>query len=207
MARVIVVPGLAVHAYAELPVRHLSDNGHVATLLDPPGWRGVDHDLERYGRNLAADIDHDGVPVDVLIGLSVGTQAATVAASLTSLGGQQVVLGVDDRDLRAHSWALDAYLDNTEPYSDVNVFLFEHGTKSPGIATPEEVAEVISRHGARAHFDGLDPERFPHDIGTLGRYGRIFAQLPRARKPWSPLGISDVLHGLADAGLFITTAG
>ena len=85
MARVIVVPGLAVHAYAELPVRHLSDNSHVATLLDPPGWRGVDHDLERYGRNLAADIDHDGVPVDVLIGLSVGTQAATGAASLTSL--------------------------------------------------------------------------------------------------------------------------
>jgi pimeloyl-ACP methyl ester carboxylesterase len=85
MARVIVVPGLAVHAYAELPVRHLSDNGHAATLLDPPGWRGVDHDLERYGRKLAADIDHDGVPVDVLIGLSVGTQAATVAASLTSL--------------------------------------------------------------------------------------------------------------------------
>jgi hypothetical protein len=103
--------------------------------------------------------------------------------------------------------ALDAYLDNTEPYSDVNVFLFEHGTKSPGIATPEEVAEVISRHGARAHFDGLDPERFPHDIGTLGRYGRVFAQLPRARKPWSPLGISDVLRGLADGGLFITTAG
>jgi pimeloyl-ACP methyl ester carboxylesterase len=85
MARVIVVPGLAVHAYAELPVRHLSDNGHAATLLDPPGWRGVDHDLERHGRKLAADIDHDGVPVDVLIGLSVGTQAATVAASLTSL--------------------------------------------------------------------------------------------------------------------------
>jgi pimeloyl-ACP methyl ester carboxylesterase len=85
MAHVIVVPGLAVHAYAELPVRHLSDNGHAATLLDPPARRGVDHDLERYGRKLAADIDHDGVPVDVLIGLSVGTQAATVAASLTSL--------------------------------------------------------------------------------------------------------------------------
>jgi hypothetical protein len=85
MARVIVVPGLAVHAYAELPVRHLSDNGHAAKLLDPPGWRGVDHDLERYGRKLAADIDDDGAPVDVLIGLSVGTQAATLAASLTSL--------------------------------------------------------------------------------------------------------------------------
>jgi len=81
MARVLVVPGLAVHAYAELPVRHLRDNGHDAELLEPPAWRGVDHDLELYGQKLAADIDHDGAPVDVLI----GTQAAAVAASLTSL--------------------------------------------------------------------------------------------------------------------------
>lgn len=85
MARVVVVPGLAVHAYAELPVRHLCDNGHDATLLDPPAGRGVDHDLERYGQKLAADIDQHGDVVDVLIGLSVGTQAASVAASLTSL--------------------------------------------------------------------------------------------------------------------------
>jgi hypothetical protein len=81
MARVIVVPGLAVRAYAELPVRHLRDNGHDAKLLEPPAWRGVHHDLERYGRKLAADIDHHGALVDVLIGLSAGTQAVTVAAS------------------------------------------------------------------------------------------------------------------------------
>src|SRR5687767_9581895 len=31
-ARVIVVPGLAVHAYAELPVQHLCDNGYDASL-------------------------------------------------------------------------------------------------------------------------------------------------------------------------------
>ena len=85
MARVLVVPGLAVQAYAELPVRHLCDNGHDAKLLNPPAWRGVDHDLKRYGQKLAADIDHDGLPVDVLIGLSVGTQAAAVAACSTSL--------------------------------------------------------------------------------------------------------------------------
>jgi hypothetical protein len=84
-ARVIVVPGLAVHAYAEPPVRHLRDNGYDARLLSPPAWRGIDHDLERYGRSLAADIDREGTAVDVLIGLSVGTQAAAVAASLTDL--------------------------------------------------------------------------------------------------------------------------
>lgn len=81
----IVVPGLAVHGYAEPPVRHLRDNGYDAKLLSPPAWRGVDHDLERYGRNLAADIDREGAPVDVLVGLSVGTQAAAVAASSTDL--------------------------------------------------------------------------------------------------------------------------
>jgi hypothetical protein len=80
MVRVIVVPGLAVHAYAELPVQHLRDNGYDARLLQPPAWRGVEHDLERYGRKLATDIDRDGVPVNVLIGLS-----AAVAASLTDL--------------------------------------------------------------------------------------------------------------------------
>jgi pimeloyl-ACP methyl ester carboxylesterase len=83
--RVIVVPGLAVHAYAELPVQHLRNNGYNATLLQPPAWRGVEHDLERYGRNLAAEIARDGAPIDVLIGLSAGTQAAAVAASLTEL--------------------------------------------------------------------------------------------------------------------------
>jgi pimeloyl-ACP methyl ester carboxylesterase len=66
-------------------VQHLRDNGYDARLLQPPAWRGVEHDLERYGRNLATDIDRDGVSVDVLIGLSAGTQAAAVAASLTDL--------------------------------------------------------------------------------------------------------------------------
>jgi hypothetical protein len=85
-ARVIVVPGLAVHAYAELPVQHLRDNGYDASLLQPPAWRGVEHDLERYGRNLAADIDRDGVPVDVLIGLSAGTQGGCRGCILDRLG-------------------------------------------------------------------------------------------------------------------------
>jgi pimeloyl-ACP methyl ester carboxylesterase len=56
-----------------------------ARLLQPPAWRGVEHDLERYVRNLAADIDRAGAPVDVLIGLSAGTQAAAVTASGTDL--------------------------------------------------------------------------------------------------------------------------
>ena len=91
-ARVIVVPGLAVHAYAKPSVRHLQDNGYDARLLSPPTWRGIDHDLEQYGRNLAANIDREGAPVDVLIGLSVGTQAAAVAAASTGLVKRLVLI-------------------------------------------------------------------------------------------------------------------
>jgi hypothetical protein len=100
--------------------------------------------------------------------------------------------------------SLDEYLDLAEPYRDVNVFLFEHGAESPGIATPGDFQKVVRRHGAAAHFDGLDPRRFPHDIGTLDRYGRVFDQLPRARHPWSPLPVDGALRGLAAAGLSIT---
>jgi hypothetical protein len=103
--------------------------------------------------------------------------------------------------------ALEAYLDNAEPFSDANVFLFEHGANSPGIATPQEFERVIRRHGTRAHFDGLDRKRFPHDIGTLGRYSEVFDRLPRARQPWSPLPVEDTLRGLAAAGLSATTIG
>jgi hypothetical protein len=102
--------------------------------------------------------------------------------------------------------ALQEYLGKAEPYRDVNVFLFEHGTSSPGIATPQDFRSVVHRHGAAAHFDGLDAERFPHDIGTLGRYGRVFDQLPRARHPWSPLPVNEALPGLSAAGLSVTTS-
>lgn len=57
MARVIAVPGLAVRAYVAPPVQHLRNHGYDATLLQPPAWRGVDQDLELYGRHLAADIE------------------------------------------------------------------------------------------------------------------------------------------------------
>ena len=99
---------------------------------------------------------------------------------------------------------LDDYLDKAGPYADVNVFLFQHGAESPGIVGPEDFRSVINRRGAAAHFDGLEPGRFPHDIGTLGRYDRVFDQLPRARHPWSPLPVEEALDGLATAGLSVT---
>jgi pimeloyl-ACP methyl ester carboxylesterase len=85
MTRVLVVPGLAVRRYAERSVAHLRQGGYDARLLPAPAWRGVEDHLERYGQALAADIDRASVPVSALVGLSVGTQAAAVAAASTPL--------------------------------------------------------------------------------------------------------------------------
>ena len=100
--------------------------------------------------------------------------------------------------------ALDEYLTSTEPYEDVHVFLFEHGVRSPGIAGPDDFAAVVRRHGATPHLDGLDPQKFPHDIGTLSRYDRAFEQLPRARHPWTPLVVDEALSSLKAAGVSVT---
>jgi pimeloyl-ACP methyl ester carboxylesterase len=82
VSSVLVVPGLAVQGYAAVAVGALRAAGFDAELLDPPSWRGVPADLELYGRQLGERLRDEGRPVAVLIGLSVGTQAAAVAAAL-----------------------------------------------------------------------------------------------------------------------------
>ena len=83
----------------------------------------------------------------------------------------------------------------------VRLLLFQHGADSPGIARPADWTAVIEKYGARADFLGLDTDKFPHDIGFLGRYGPRLATLPHARRLWSPLDVNTALTGLAAAGL------
>lgn len=82
---------------------------------------------------------------------------------------------------------LNDFLEQSPPFTDVDVMLFQHGVMSAGIARPDAWDKVIRAHGARPHFPGLVRSKFPHDIGYLGRYGRALSTLPSAEKPWQPL--------------------
>jgi hypothetical protein len=97
--------------------------------------------------------------------------------------------------------ALEAHLARVPPYRAVDVLLFQHGVCSEGIARPDEWLAAARRHGAEARLLAVDPRRFPHDVASLGRYGRALAALPRATRPWSPLRVDRALDGLAAAGL------
>ena len=86
-------------------------------------------------------------------------------------------------------------------YRAVDVLLFQHGACSEGIAGPDAWLAVAAGTAPKPDLLALDPRRFPHDVASLGRYDRALAALPRATRPWTPLGIDDALDGLAAAGL------
>ena len=92
--------------------------------------------------------------------------------------------------------ALSDYLDHAEPFTDVHLFLFQHGVMSEGIATPDEFCAVARDHGARPHLEAVRRSKFPHDIGSLGRYGDVFARLPAATRPWAALEVDTALRDL-----------
>jgi pimeloyl-ACP methyl ester carboxylesterase len=80
--RVVVVPGLAVHRYVRDPCAALAEHGCDVELETAPGARGAPAHLDAYGKWLATRLRTSST-VDLLIGLSVGAQAAAVAAATT----------------------------------------------------------------------------------------------------------------------------
>jgi hypothetical protein len=196
MTRVIAVPGLAVRAYVAPPVQHLRSHGYDATLLQPPAWRGVDQDLELYGRHLAADIDNDGAPVDVLIGLSAGSQAATVAASLTSLVSRLVLVSPTvDPAYRSMIKQLYVFV-RGDPHD--NSAFYQHVPDWARAGIPRIFRGFAS--AIALHLEDILP-RVTADITIC----KVFDQLHRAEQPWSPLSVEEALRGLAATGLSVTT--
>jgi pimeloyl-ACP methyl ester carboxylesterase len=97
---VLVVPGLAVSRYLEPAVAALSRRGREVRLLSAPGAPGAECDLRRYGEALGETLGHGGDAV--LVGVSVGCQAAGVAAASAGVG--HLVLVSPTVDPRVRSW-------------------------------------------------------------------------------------------------------
>ncbi|HEV7741800.1 MAG TPA: hypothetical protein VGO65_05225 [Pseudolysinimonas sp.] len=83
MSRILVVPGMAVREYARPACEAVETRGHRVELLRAPSWRGLPVGLDDYGHRIAAQLDRDAVDVDLLIGLSVGTQVVAATATRT----------------------------------------------------------------------------------------------------------------------------
>lgn len=79
-----------------------------------------------------------------------------------------------------------AYLDDAEPYDEIDLGLFSHGTCSIGYATIQEWDQVLRRARAEGRYCGTDPQIYPQDFASNVRFHEQLAQrrpLPSVSDP------------------------
>lgn len=101
--------------------------------------------------------------------------------------------------------SLERHLQRADRYRKVYVLGFQHGVRSPGVAMPDDFLTTIARHGAEPELLAVRAAEWPHDIGSLARYGAALDALPTAQRPWSPLSPAAATEALgstlADSGV------
>jgi pimeloyl-ACP methyl ester carboxylesterase len=82
--------------------------------------------------------------------------------------------------------SLEKYLDGTQPYAEILLTLFQHGTEGVGVAPIERWRELLGRAGTRG-----DPRLHPRDFGSFGRFHRQLAGMARHTPP-APLTLDEL---------------
>ena len=210
MSSVWIVPGLAVHRYAIPAADALRGNGHDVRLVEPPGWPGRPAELDRYGEALAAEIADTVGGVDLLVGLSVGGQAAAVAAATTpGIPRLLLVSPTIDPDHRTRRALLAGWLRGEDhpdspgtrthlpdwrragPVRIYRTFASVLTVQLEQILPTVDAAVTI----AHADHDQLSSHAYAVELARLGR--ARFLVLPNAPHSW-PVGDHDVFCRLVD---------
>ena len=130
-----------------------------------------------------------GMPDDRL----VVEQFLYVEPRLTLLTGRVpywTLFGVETSLRRLTEW-----LTSSQPFQDIRMTLFSHGTLSPGMATGADWAGVLSRAPAGGWL-GADPTVYPLDLRTVVGFHHDFARLPERVPEPPPLTLDSALDHL-----------
>ncbi|MFW6264418.1 MAG: hypothetical protein ACOC3E_02740 [Cyanobacteriota bacterium] len=65
---------------------------------------------------------------------------------------------------------LQDYLNSTNPYDEIYMMLFSHGTDSVGLASIEEWRTALKRAKFRGEFVGVDENAYPRDFASMVGY-------------------------------------
>jgi hypothetical protein len=96
--------------------------------------------------------------------------------------------------------ALESFLDAREPFDEINLMLFAHGTEGVGLPDMQRWRGLLDRARQRGRFIGVDEEAHPQDFASFARYHEELQKLP-ARYPMpGPLHLDDLWRFLAEAG-------
>ena len=89
---------------------------------------------------------------------------------------------------RAAHGTLDGYLRDTEPYDEIHLGLFSHGTCSIGRARVEDWDKVLTHARRTGAYCGVDTAAYPQDFASNGRFHRAARALPGSPvepAPWT----------------------
>lgn len=78
----------------------------------------------------------------------------------------------------ASAQAVEAYLKATDPYDEIHLMLFSHGTASIGCAPIARWKKLLELARKRGAFVGVDERAYPRDFATLTRYHTAMKHLP-----------------------------
>lgn len=78
------------------------------------------------------------------------------------------------------------HLRHTEPYDDIHLGVFSHGTHSIGLAHVEDWDKVLAHAHRTGAYCGVDTAAYPQDFASNGRFHRAAAALPAAGPPVEP---------------------
>lgn len=74
--------------------------------------------------------------------------------------------------------ALQSYLSKADPFDEISMMLFSHGTEGVGVAPIERWRELLGQARHKGRFLGVEEELFPLDFATFGRYHQALRALP-----------------------------
>jgi len=186
--RVVIVPGLAVRRYLRPARAALRRRGIDADLTPAPGQPGEHCDLSAFGRSLGEQLR--GRPVDLLVGQSVGAQAAAVAAAVAngssaSGGVRHLVLFGRSKPSAAARAAVDRLHDQGVDVRVVSGDVTSEQDVSRAIKEASPLAGVV--HAAGVLDDGplaeQTPERFAAALRAKVHGGHLLDRLSRPLQP------------------------
>lgn len=194
----VIVPGLGVRRYAEPAAAALRAHGHDVELRRSPAWRGEATDLRVYGERLGAELVRDGRTADLLVGLSVGAQAAAVAATVCPVGHLLLVSPMVDPPRRSRHRLVAAWLrpdghpdspslrQQLPDWYRAGVPRLYAGLVSATRLALDDVLPAVSAPATIVHAgqDTLSPHAF---AAALAAEGPTLVEMPGAPHSW-PVG-------------------
>jgi hypothetical protein len=86
---------------------------------------------------------------------------------------------------------LDRYLDEAEPYDDIDLTLVSNGLRTVGLAPIDRWEALLARAKRHGRFAGVDTGRFPSDLSVFARYQDTLRSAVTFPMP-EPLTLADV---------------